>query len=210
MPLLVAGPGIKPGLVRDDLVSGIDIAPASLAVAGLPIPSFMEGGDFLAKNYTPREYLVAARDRCDFTIERIRAIVTPRFKYLRNYLTDRPFMQPSYKDPWPVSIRFREMMANNEMNETQLIFFGPEKPPEELYDLENDPHEIHNLAEDPAFQKELEKHRQLLKDWIAETGDQGQATESDAGLLAALKRWGDKCVNPEYDRVRSQIKESKN
>jgi hypothetical protein len=101
------------------------------------------------------------------------------------------------------------MMANNEMNETQLIFFGPEKPPEELYDLENDPHEIHNLAEDHAFQKELEKHRQLLKKWIAETGDQGQATESDAGLLATLKRWGDKCVNPEYDRVRSQLKESK-
>ena len=91
----------------------------------------MEGRDFLAKDYTPREYLVAARDRCDYSIEKIRAIVTPRFKYLRNYLTDRPFMQPSYKDPWPVSIRFREMMANNEMNETQLIFFGPEKPAEE-------------------------------------------------------------------------------
>ena len=210
MPLLVAGPGIKSGQVRDDLVSGIDIAPASLAAAGLSIPSFMEGRDFLAKDYTPREYLVAARDRCDYSIEKIRAIVTPRFKYLRNYLTDRPFMQPSYKDPWPVSIRFREMMANNEMNETQLIFFGPEKPPEELYDLENDPHEIHNLAEDSAFQKELEEHRQLLKDWIVETGDQGQATESDAGLLAALKRWGDKCVNPEYDRVRSQLNESKN
>ena len=209
MPLLVAGPDIKPGQVRDDLVSGIDIAPASLAATGLPIPSFMEGRDFLAKDYTPREYLVAARDRCDYSIEKIRAIVTPRFKYLRNYLTDRPFMQPSYKDPWPVSIRFREMMANNEMNETQLIFFGPEKPAEELYDLESDPHEIHNLAEDSAFQKELEKHRQLLKDWIAETGDQGQATESDAGLLAALKRWGDKCVNPEYDRVRSQLNESK-
>ena len=210
MPLLVAGPGIKSGQVRDDLVSGIDIAPASLAAAGLSIPSFMEGRDFLAKDYTPREYLVAARDRCDYSIEKIRAIVTPRFKYLRNYLTDRPFMQPSYKDPWPVSIRFREMMANNEMNETQLIFFGPEKPPEELYDLENDPHEIHNLAEDSAFLKELEEHRTMLKDWIAETGDQGQATESDAGLLAALKRWGDKCVNPEYDRVRSQLNESKN
>ncbi len=209
MPLLVAGPGIKPGQVRDDLVSGIDIAPASLAAAGISIPSFMEGRNFLAKDYAPREYLVAARDRCDYSIEKIRAIVTPRFKYLRNYLTDRPFMQPSYKDPWPVSIRFREMMANNEMNETQLIFFGPEKPSEELYDLENDPHEIHNLADDPAFQKDLKQHQQFLNNWIEDTGDQGQTTESDAGLLAALKRWGDKCVNPEYDRVRSQLKKLK-
>ena len=41
----MAGPGIKPGQVRDDLVSGIDIAPASLAAAGISIPSFMEGRD---------------------------------------------------------------------------------------------------------------------------------------------------------------------
>ena len=135
----------------------------ALQLLGFLFLLLWKGEDFLAKDYAPREYLVAARDRCDYSIEKIRAIVTPRFKYLRNYLTDRPFMQPSYKDPWPVSIRFREMMANNEMNETQLIFFGPEKPPEELYDLENDPHEIHNLAEDSAFQKELEEHRQLLK-----------------------------------------------
>ncbi|MEO1991231.1 MAG: sulfatase [Pirellulales bacterium] len=204
MPLIIAGPGVAPDQVRDDLVSGIDIAPASLAAAGLPIPSFMEGKDFLSKSYTPRKFVVAARDRCDYTIEKIRAIVTPRFKYLRNYLTDRPFMQPSYKDPWPVSIRFREMMAANEMNQTQLIFFGPSKQPEELYDLENDPHEINNLVNDPAFQEQLEHHREILRQWIKETGDKGQNPESDAGLLATLKRWGKKCVNPEYDRVRSK------
>jgi len=84
-------------------------------------------------------------------IEKIRAVVTPRFKYLRNYLTDRPYMQPSYKDPWPVSKRFRELMAAGEMNETQLVFFSDERVPEELYDLENDPHEIHNLAADPRY-----------------------------------------------------------
>ncbi|MDP6796114.1 MAG: sulfatase, partial [Verrucomicrobiota bacterium] len=147
-------------------------------------------------------YVTAARDRCDYTIERIRAVVTPRFKYLRNYLTDRPFMQPSYKDPWPVSKKFREMMAKGGMNETQLIFFGPKKLPEELYNLASDPHEIHNLANDPKHRKALEQHRRLLADWIKQTGDQGQVTESDAGLLATLKRWGAKCVNPEYDRVR--------
>ena len=100
-------------------------------------------------------------------------------------------------------------MANGKMNETQLIFFGPKKAAEELYDLNNDPHEIHNLAKDPKHRKVLTQHRKLLAGWIKETGDQGQTTESDAGLLAALKRWGDKCVNPEYDRVRSFLKEKK-
>ena len=208
MPLMVAGPGIPSGKVRRDLISGIDIAPASLAAAGIKIPGHMEGSNFLAKDYIEREFVVAARDRCDYTIERIRALVTPRFKYLRNYLTDRPFMQPSYKDPWPVSKRFREMMANGEMNEAQLVFFGPKKEPEELYDLANDPHEIYNLAKDPKFKQILEEHRLLLDGWIKEHGDKGLETESDPGLLAVLKRWGDKCINPEYDRVRHLLKPS--
>ena len=87
----------------------------------------MEGSNFLAKDYIEREFVVAARDRCDYTIERIRALVTPRFKYLRNYLTDRPFMQPSYKDPWPVSKRFREMMANGEDERSTTCVLRPEK-----------------------------------------------------------------------------------
>lgn len=202
MPLIVAGPGVAAAQVRRDLVSGIDIAAASLAAAGISVPETMEGRDFLASDHSPRDYVIAARDRCDYTIEKIRAVVTPRFKYLRNYLTDRPFMQPSYKDPWPVSQRFRGMMAAGEMNDTQRLFFGTQKAPEELYDLHNDPHEIHNLAEDPDWAQELQRHRSLLTEWISATGDQGQQPESDIGLLCTLKRWGDKCVNPEYDRVR--------
>ncbi len=208
MPCIVRGPGIRGGQVRDDLINSIDIAPASLAAAGIPIPKKMEGQNFLALDYKKKKYTVSARDRCDFTIEKIRAVITPRFKYLRNYTDDRPFMQPTYKDGWPVSIKFREMMAAGKMNETQMIFFDPDgKEPEELYDLRKDPHEIKNLAKDPKFAKHLAKHRAFLAEWIKKTGDKGQEPESDIGLLCALKRWGDKCVNPEYDRVRHLLKD---
>ncbi|MEM9283339.1 MAG: sulfatase [Verrucomicrobiota bacterium] len=208
MPLIVAGPGIKAGVVREDLVSGIDVSAASLAVAGIEVPEKMEGLNFVADDHEPREYLVAARDRCDYTIEKIRAVVTPQFKYLRNYLTDRPYMQPTYKDGWEVTKKFREMMANGEMNETQLIFFGDSRVPEELYGLENDPHELVNLADDPEYASVLEAHRAHLADWIEATGDMGQEPESDVGLSCVLKRWGDKCVNPEYDRIREMMKEA--
>ena len=202
MPLIVAGPKVPRERVRDDLVSGIDISAATLAVAGITLPDRMEGRDFLATDYAPRQFLVAARDRCDYTIEKIRAVVTPQFKYLRNYLTDRPYMQPSYKDPWPVSKRFRALMAAGEMNSVQQLFFGEEKPAEELYDLSSDPHEIHNLANDPQYADQLRQHQDMLSEWIDSTGDQGQHPESDIGLKCVLKRWGAKCVNPEYDRVR--------
>ena len=202
MPLIVTGPGVEAGAVRNDLVSGIDISAATLAAAGLGVPDNMEGRDFLADDYEAREYVIAARDRCDYTIEKIRAVVTPRYKYLRNYLTDRPYMQPTYKDGWEVTRKFRAMMAAGEMNETQLIFFGDDRVPEEFYDLENDPHEINNLADDPSHAEDLARHREFLATWIEETGDKGQEPESDIGLRCVLKRWGDKCVNPEYDRVR--------
>ncbi len=37
---------------------------------------------------------------------------------------------------------------------------------------------------------------------MRETDDQGQYPESAEGLLQVLYRWGDKCVNPEYEAVR--------
>ncbi|MDC0048059.1 sulfatase [Verrucomicrobia bacterium] len=208
MPLIVSGPGVQKGN-RKDLISGIDISAASLAAAGIKVPTKMEGQDFLSKNYKLREYVIAARDRCDYTYERIRAVVTGRYKYLRNYLTDRPYMNPSYKDPWPVSKAFRKMMEEGKMDRNQLVFFGDKKPPEELYDLENDPHELVNLANDPKHEKALFRHRDILSAWIKVTGDKGQVVESDIGLLATMKRWGNLCVNPEYDRVRDKYKEWK-
>ena len=84
----------------------------------------MEGRDFLAADYEPLDNVISARDRCDSTIENIRAVVRSRFKYLRNCLTNRPCMQPSYKDGWAVSKKLPAMMAAGEMNETQLIFFS--------------------------------------------------------------------------------------
>ena len=78
-----------------------------------------------------------------------------------------------------------------------------------FYILENDPHELVNLANDPEHQKALAHHRDILSTWIKVTGDKGQVVESDIGLLATMKRWGNLCVNPEYDRVRDKYKEWK-
>jgi len=202
MPLIVAGPGIPKGKVYDDLVSSIDLAPATLGVLGLPVPPHMEGRDFLAADHPPRDHVIAARDRCDYTIERIRAIVTKRFKYLRNGLTDRPYMQPQYRDHMDVTIAIRAMKERGELNETQLLFYGDQKPAEELYDLESDPHEIHNLAADSAFADTLSQHRAILDGWIKRTGDQGQQPESTGGLIQVYYEWGVQCVNPEYDAVK--------
>jgi arylsulfatase A-like enzyme len=74
VPLIVAGPGLPVGEDRQDLVSGIDISATSLSLAGIDIPDHMHGMDMFAPNYK-RDFIIAARDRCDFTIDRIRTVV---------------------------------------------------------------------------------------------------------------------------------------
>lgn len=202
MPLIIAGPGVARDRVRDDLVTGIDLTATTLAAAGQAAPDSMEGRNFLADDYEPHKFVVAARDRCDWTIDRIRAVITPRYKYLRNYLTDRPYLQSNYRDVWPVSKAVRAAKRAGLLDATQQAFYGDTRPLEELYDLTADPNEIVNLADDPAHAAVLADCRRRLAEWIAETGDRGQQPESDAGLRCVLQRWGEMCVNPEYDRVR--------
>lgn len=206
VPLIITGPhtALKSGTVRHELISALDISATSLSLAGIDIPSYFESRDLFAKRYKPRTYVISARDRCDYTIDRIRAVRTENFRYIRNFLTDRPLLQPQYRDNRENVKTLRKGHAEGTLPElTEQIFFGP-RPAEELYDHRNDPHEINNLANDAKLEKELLRHRKILNDWIKKTDDKGQYPESDAGLQEVLNQWKDRCVNPEYGRIRKK------
>jgi len=204
VPLVVAGPGIPQGTARDDMVSGIDITVTSLALAGVGRPRWMEGRDFFAEDHQRRQFVISARDRCDYTIDRVRAVTTKRFRYLRNFLTDRPFMQPQYRDGRDYVEICRQLYQQGKLNEVQAAKWSPTRVAEELYDIENDPHEIHNLIDDPKYADVADRHRRILADWIRKTDDQGQYPESEAALRGVLQRWSKQAVNPEYDKVRNK------
>jgi arylsulfatase A-like enzyme len=203
VPLVVAGPKVPAGKVRSDLVSGIDISAATLALAGIDVPDHMHGRDLFAKDFH-RDYVVSARDRCDFTIDRIRAVVTDRYKYIRNFMTDRPYLQPQYRDGWETMKLLKQLYREGKLNDVQARFVSDERPAEELYDLQNDPHETQNLVH--SWKREhamaLGRLRSILDRWIIETDDKGRFPESDEALKAVVDRWGDKAVCPEYKRVR--------
>ena len=202
VPFVAAGPGLKAGTARSDLASGIDITATTLGLARIALPKWMEGRDFFAKDHAQRDFVVSARDRCDYTIERVRAITTKRYKYLRNFLTDRPFMQPQYRDGRDFMVVGKKLFDEGKLNPAQAFIWQPKRTPEELYDLEADPHEIKNLASDPAHAEALAKHRKILADWIKATDDKGQYPESAESLKGVLKRWNKQAVNPEYDKAR--------
>jgi arylsulfatase A-like enzyme len=179
VPFVVRGPGIGKGVVRDDLIEHIDLAATSLAVAGIEVPKWMQGRNVLAKDYAGRDAVFAARDRCDETMEHIRGVRTQRFKYVRNYLPERPHLQPNaYKDGKAIVQKLRELHAAKKLDDLQeKLLFAPKRSAEELYDLAADPHEVRNLAADPAHKSTLDAMRKRLADWEERTGDKGRTPE---------------------------------
>lgn len=181
VPLIVRWPGhLRAGTVREELVSSIDITATSLQAAGIPVPAKMEGRPFLGPEPKSREFIIAARDRCDETVDRIRCVRTKEFKYIRNFYPERAYTQLNrYKEcSYPVLRLMRRLYAEGKLTPEQARFMAATRPPEELYDLRADPHEVYNLAEDPRHVKTLESLRSTLQRWIRESGDQGAIPEA--------------------------------
>lgn len=181
VPFVVRGPGIAKGAVRDDLVEHIDMTATSLALAGIEVPKWMQGRNILAKDYKHRDAVFAARDRCDETVEHLRSVRTDKFKYIRNYLPERPHLQPNrYKDGKAIVQKLRELHAAGKLNDLQeKLLFSDKRPKEELYDLAADPHELKNLAADPAHKDTLAALRKQLADWEERTNDRGRQPEPE-------------------------------
>ena len=142
-PLIIRGPGIAAGKVRDDLVEHIDLAATSLALVKAAVPEWMQGEDLFVADYQPKDAVFAARDRCGETVDMIRSVRTKRHKYIRNFFPDRPLLQPTnYKDTKDILIRLRELHEAGTLNELQEeLLFAPKRSAEELYDIVADPHE---------------------------------------------------------------------
>ncbi len=206
VPLLARWPGhLSAGTVRDELVSAIDITATSLQAAGIPVPSGMEGRPFLGPESKGREFIIAARDRCDETVDRIRCVRTKAFKYIRNFYPERPYTQMNrYKEcSYPVLRLMRRLHAEGKLTPEQARFMAATRPPEELYDLRADPHEVHNLADDPRHVETLDSLRGILRRWIRESGDQGEIPEDISiprRFEAKMKEIYDKRLRAIYSR----------
>ncbi len=182
IPLIVRWPGnVEAGAVSDALVSGVDFTPTTLSLAGIDIPSYVQGQIFLGSEATSRDAIFAARDRCDGTDDRIRCIRTQRYKLIRNYHPELPYMQfNGYKKlQYPLWTLIRILAEKGKLSDAQQHFLQETRPAEELYDLRTDPHEINNLADDKQYDAVQNDLREKLDVWIDSTGDMGETPESD-------------------------------
>ncbi len=168
-PLIIRWPGRKnEGTVNAGLVSNVDLAPAIMYLANIEIPDHMQGIPFLDPDREKRTCVFLMRDRRDETVDRIRAIRSHRFKYIRNFYPDRPYTQfNAYKkQAYPVLTLMQFMYKNGTLNEIQELFMSQTRPAEELYDLSNDPWEIHNIALNPEFEDVIAEFRTIMDTFL--------------------------------------------
>lgn len=191
----IAGASFEPGARIDRLVSFVDFAPTVLSLTGLQPPEWMQGRAFLGPHETPpREYVHGFRGRAGSRVDMVRSVRDQRHIYIRNYLPHIPAGRPNYYAGTPLSARiWRELFHQGNLTPEQSAYWRP-RPPEELYDLLNDPHEIRNLAGSPEHQTVLTRLRAAHRDHVRATLDAGFLPE--AGMNA---RVGD---DAPYDFVR--------
>lgn len=181
VPLIVAGPGIESGAVREAPISMVDLGPTVLELADVDPPPWVDGQPFLGDGpeVEERSYAFAARDRLDESYDMSRAVRTARYKYIRNYYPENPVLQwVPYRAQGPAMRDLLELHAADELEGPPAELFE-RRPPEELYDLQEDPDEVTNRADDPAYRDVLLELRAELDDWRSDHDRFGEVTERE-------------------------------
>jgi arylsulfatase A-like enzyme len=155
VPLIVRWPGtVKPGANTSALVSGDDLAPTLLEMAGIALPENLTGVSFLALLHgeaqpKPREQVIAERgahgsslphNSASFDLGR--AIVMDRYKLIYNATWQLPYQ--------PVDFGLDDVRALADARKLPenlaAMSLAEHRPMFELYDLREDPFEMTNLA----------------------------------------------------------------
>ena len=158
VPLIIKWPkGMKFPEIKNDLVSSTDITATILELAKIEIPKYMTGKSFLNSNFK-REEIFATRDLWDEIEERSQAIITKKWKYIRNDMPEVPYdAKQAYLEFYRPALHImRSLKAENKLDTYQAAFFRNQKLKEELYNLKTDQHELFNLATDSA-------HKMIIK-----------------------------------------------
>ena len=188
VPLIVKFPSnVKVKEKRNrDMLNFIDFAPTILSIADIDIPKIYQGKAFLGnqKSKIKRKYLFTASDRFDEHSDRIRAVKSKRFKYIRNYNINKPHaLNIGYRTQMALMQHLNKLNDSNMLSPDQKLWFQAPKNPEEFYDLKNDPFELNNLIVENNYSKQLNDLRNQLDMWMKEINDLGHIPEKELAKL---------------------------
>ncbi len=184
VPLIVRYPdGRLSGSVDEGLMSFVDLAPTVLSIAGVKTPDYMRGRVFAGDDtQPPHDYVFMHRDRIDDTsFDTVRSVRGPRFRYVRNYKPQLPYLHPvAYRDRAATMGEVYKARDEGLLTDAQWQWAAPCKPIEEFYDTQADPDNVVNLASDPAHAEELGELRSALEEWTRDIDDPLAQNEMEA------------------------------
>jgi arylsulfatase A-like enzyme len=143
---------IKPGSVCNDLISNVDFAPTFLDLAGVSVPSYMQGRSTrpLLQGETPSDW--------------------PGVAYHRYWMHQdeyhNAFAHYGIRDQ-----RYKLIYWYNQGFGLPGTQSGGQAPEWEFFDCEKDPLELFNCYRDPAYQAQVARMMGLLEDKMLEIGD---------------------------------------
>ena len=203
---------LKRGSVQHRLINGIDITATTLALANVPLPSYLQGVPFLGKSRAPeREYAYGASDQVGGIAYKSRSVRNKQFLYIRNYNTDITVNDSitAYNRAYqPLYQAIDLLHSQNRLDRFQMKLVQPLQP-EELYDLQEDTFQIHNLANDQKYQRQLIKMRKALDRWQQDIEDQA-GLSADSARIHYFKNYrtqSDKKYKQKAQQLRRRVKQ---
>jgi len=172
---------VAAGSVSDELVSFIDLAPTVLGLAGVEIPTHLQGRALVGPKAAPApEFVFAARDRMDIEYDMMRSARDARFLYIRNFSPELPYAgHIIYRNQSAIMQEWLRLQAEGKLTGSPALWMRTHRPAEELYDTKADPHQVRNLSAEPAHRATLERMRKAVTDWMTRVGDQGLINEPE-------------------------------
>lgn len=160
------------GVVTDEMIDFVDLAPTLLTLAGVAIPTHMQGRSLMGSTRRPAPaYLFLSSDRSDESYDLTRTVIKGRYAYTRVFMPHIPELRYlQYMDVGEITKQIRQDFRANQLNSVQMQMLRP-RPTELLYDLENDPWEVDNLATKKGHEKLLNEFRTALRNHVLHERD---------------------------------------
>jgi len=190
VPFLVRWPDrVEAGSSSDALISSVDVLPTLIEMARGDVPSGIDGQSFrgvLEQTTTRHREKVFATHTRDGMMNYypMRAIRNERYKYIWNLAPERAFTthitnSNDFRGNGGAGL-FNSWLekANRDPEARDRVAQYQHRPPEELYDLQEDPAELNNLAEESTLQRVKKTLRDQLKRWMKQQGDKGRRSWS--------------------------------
>ena len=195
-PLVVCWPNgkLKDGSASTSLVSAIDIAPAILEAAGLPIPPQVQGISLLPICRQPelqtRDLLFGERN---WHVQRGcgRMVRKGDWVYMRDF-TPSCYSFQMVDHAVGAYAELLRLKAEEKLTPEQAEVFSINRPEEQLFNVAEDPQQLRNLAGNPEKKELVKFFRKALADWQDRTGD---------SIPAFDEMTPDRCDRQTYERL---------